>query len=53
MCYNDICRAAFHIPPTAGDSVLRSIAPELAEELKVRGKNISLTTLTSAIVRLG
>ncbi|KAF8524568.1 hypothetical protein BU17DRAFT_84597 [Hysterangium stoloniferum] len=37
MCYNEICRAAFHFPSNATESiVLRSLAPDLADELKRR-----------------
>lgn len=35
LCYNDICRAAFHLPPQADNTSLRSLAPDLADELKV------------------
>ncbi|KAF8592239.1 hypothetical protein K439DRAFT_1626245 [Ramaria rubella] len=39
LCYNDICRAAFCIPQSVGDTVLRSLAPDLADELKSRLMN--------------
>lgn len=45
MCYSDICRAAFYIPPHTGDNVLRSLAPELADELKVFSKHVTFADL--------
>ncbi|KIJ57137.1 hypothetical protein M422DRAFT_219023 [Sphaerobolus stellatus SS14] len=37
QCYNDLCGAAWHVPPTnMGDNVLRMLAPDLADELKAR-----------------
>jgi len=36
QCYNDICGAAFHVPPEHTDCVLRALAPDLADELRVR-----------------
>jgi len=35
VCYLDLCKAAIYVPPTIADSSLRTLAPEMADELKV------------------
>ncbi|GJJ07052.1 hypothetical protein Clacol_001251 [Clathrus columnatus] len=35
-CYNDICQAAFHLPPNIKDCALHSLTSDLADELKSR-----------------
>ena len=35
VCYLDLCKAAIYVPPTITDSSLRTLAPEMADELKV------------------
>jgi hypothetical protein len=35
VCYLDLCKAAMYVPPTITDNSLRTLAPELAGELKV------------------
>lgn len=34
-CYNDICRAAYLLPPVLADGTLHALASDLADELKV------------------
>jgi hypothetical protein len=36
VCYLDLCKAASHLPSSVGHATLRSIAPDLADELRVR-----------------
>ena len=37
VCYLDLCKAAIYVPPTitVTDGSLRTLAPEMADELKV------------------
>jgi hypothetical protein len=36
VCYLDLCKAAIYLPPGVEQAALRSLAPELADELRVR-----------------
>lgn len=35
VCYLDLCKAAIYLPPGVEQAALRSLAPELADELRV------------------
>jgi hypothetical protein len=35
VCYLDLCKAAIYLPPSTEGAALRTIAPDLAHELKV------------------
>jgi len=36
VCYLDLCKAAIYLPPGVEQAALRTVAPELAGDLKVR-----------------
>ena len=59
VCYLDLCKAAIYVPPTITDSALRTLAPEMADELKVlcittfytpSGRLLTLLTLQHRIM---
>ena len=45
VCYLDLCKAAIYVPPTITDSSLRTLAPEMADELKVLDPSCFLHTV--------
>jgi len=48
VCYLDLCKAAIYVPPTITDSALRTLAPEMADELKVSSPSCSIPTVRTS-----